>query len=187
MSNEEYINYTLKNLEESVREALESEATPKEVYETIINEIERTANYHRACLNTSAKTLSLFEDNIEVNDSYDDFENPNPPQNVVSFNAVSRKINEAKNESEWKDFFKPSMDEFSSAEEGSEWVKKNGGYEYTPEIKVDDPNTWPDYTELPDLTKDITINTTDGDTTHTVKLPELTKDMTINTTPDGVA
>ena len=31
MSNEEYINYTLKNLEESVREALESEATPKEV------------------------------------------------------------------------------------------------------------------------------------------------------------
>ena len=37
MSNEEYINYTLKNLEESVREALESEATPKEVYDTIIN------------------------------------------------------------------------------------------------------------------------------------------------------
>ena len=184
MANEEYVNYTLKNLEESVREALESEATPKEVYDAIINEIERTANYHRACLNTSAKTLSLFEDNIEVNDSYDDFENPNPPQNVVSFNAVSRKINEAKNESEWKDFFKPSMDEFKSAEEGAEWVKKNGGYEYTP---ITDSSTWPDYTELPDLTKDITINTTD--TTHTVKLPDLTEDITINTTekPDGAA
>ena len=48
------------------------------------------------------------------------------------------------------------MDEFSSAEEGAEWVKKNGGYEYTP---LTDPSTWPDYTELPDLTKDITINT----------------------------
>ncbi len=156
--NEEYINYTLKNLEESVREALESEATPKEVYDAIINEIERTANYHRACLNTSAKTLSLFEDSIEVNDAYDDFENPNPPQNVVSFNSTLRKVKTAKNQSEWKNFFKPSMDEFSSAEEGSKWVEKNGGYEYTP---LTDPSTWPDYTELPDLTKDITINTTD--------------------------
>ena len=135
MKNEEYINYTLKNLEESLREALESEATPKEVYDTVINEIERTANYHRACLNTSAKTLSLFEDSIEVNDAYDDFENPNPPQNVVSFNAVSRKVTDAKNQSEWNNFF----------------VK-------------DDPTTWPDYTELPDLTKDININTKpDGD------------------------
>ena len=98
--NEEYINYTLKNLEESVREALESEATPKEVYDAIINEIERTANYHRACLNTSAKTLSLFEDSIEVNDAYDDFENPNPPQNVVSFNSTLRKVKTAKNQSE---------------------------------------------------------------------------------------
>ncbi len=158
MKNEEYINYTLKNLEESLREALESEATPKEVYDTVINEIERTANYHRACLNTSSRTLSLFEDNIEVNPEYDDFENPNPPQNVVSFNAVSRKVTDAKNQSEWNNFFKPSFD---SAEEGSEWVKKNGGYEYTPEVKIDDPNTWPDYTELPDLTKDITINTDD--------------------------
>ncbi len=163
MSNEEYINYTLKNLEESVREALESEASPKEVYDTIINEIERTANYHRACLNTSAKTLSLFEDNIEVNDAYDDFENPNPPQNkdnVVSFNAVSRKVYNARDAADWNKFFKPSMDEFKTAEEGSEWVKKNGGYEYTP---LTDPSTWPDYTELPDLTKDITINTTDND------------------------
>ena len=44
------------------------------------------------------------------------------------------------------------MDEFKSAEEGAEWVKKNGGYEYTPEVKNDDPTTWPDYTELKDQT-----------------------------------
>ena len=135
MKNEEYINYTLKNLEESVREALESEATPKEVYDAIINEIERTANYHRACLNTSAKTLSLFEDNIEVKDTY------TVPDNVVSFNSVERKVTEAKNQSEWNDFF---------IKDGTE-------------IKTTtDPSTWPDYTELPDLTGDITINTTDN-------------------------
>ncbi len=135
MKNEEYVNYTLKNLEESVREALESEATPKEVYDAIINEIERTANYHRACLNTSAKTLSLFEDNIEVKDTY------TVPDNVVSFNSVERKVTEAKNQSEWNDFF---------IKDGTE-------------IKTTtDPSTWPDYTELPDLTGDITINTTDN-------------------------
>ena len=80
----DYKNYSINHLQDSVRDALESEATPQEVYDCIINEIQRSANYHRACINTSAKTLSLFEDNIEVNDSYDDFENPNPPQNVVS-------------------------------------------------------------------------------------------------------
>ncbi len=37
--NEEYVNYTLKNLEETLREALESEATPKEVYAAIVNEV----------------------------------------------------------------------------------------------------------------------------------------------------
>ena len=93
--NEEYVNYTLKNLEETLREALESEATPKEVYDAIVNEVERTCNYHRACLNTAAKVLSLFEDNVEVNDALS--------SNVVPFT---------------------------------------------------DKSTWPDYTELPDLTTD---------------------------------
>ena len=126
--NEEYVNYTLKNLEETLREALESEATPKEVYDAIVNEVERTCNYHRACLNTSSKVLSLLEDNLVVNDAADG-------DNVISFNSVSRKVTDAKNQSEWNNFF----------------VK-------------DDPTTWPDYTELPDLTKDININTKpDGD------------------------
>ena len=128
MKNEEYVNYTLKNLEETLREALESEATPKEVYDAIVNEVERTCNYHRACLNTSSKVLSLLEDNLVVNDAADG-------DNVISFNSVSRKVTDAKNQSEWNNFF----------------VK-------------DDPTTWPDYTELPDLTKDININTKpDGD------------------------
>ena len=163
-------------LEEWIEDALSSEATPQEIYDTIVNTIQRSANYHRACLNHSAKLLSLLEDNVVVNDTAD---------NVVDFNK-SYKVTNAKNQSEWKDFFKPSMDEFSSAEEGVEWVKKNGGYEYTP---ITDSSTWPVYTELPDLTKDVTINTTDKDTTHTVKLSDLTEDITINTTekPDGAA
>ena len=41
--NEEYVNYALKNLEETLRDALESEATPREVYDCILNEVKRTS------------------------------------------------------------------------------------------------------------------------------------------------
>ena len=39
----------------------------------------------------------------------------------------------------------PIMNNFSSAEEGSEWVKQNGGYEYTPLPDPDDPKNYPDF------------------------------------------
>lgn len=80
----DYKNYSLNHLQDSVRDALESEATPQEVYDCIINEIQRSANYHRACLNSSSRLLSLLEDNIKI-EGYDDFELPLPKQesNVV--------------------------------------------------------------------------------------------------------
>jgi len=43
----------------------------------------------------------------------------------------------------------PIMNNFKSAEDGAEWVKKNGGYEYTPD--PDDPRNYPPYVyESPD-------------------------------------
>ena len=44
------------------------------------------------------------------------------------------------------------MNSFASAEEGAEWVKKNGGYEYTPintPIKDPDPNDYDDPRNYP--------------------------------------
>ena len=38
----------------------------------------------------------------------------------------------------------PIMNKFSSAEEGSEWAKQNGGYEYTPLPDPDDPKNYPE-------------------------------------------
>ena len=131
-------------LEEWIEDALNSDATPQEIYDTIVHTIQRSANYHRSCLNHSAKLLSLLEDNVVVSDnanadnSNKDDDNANA-DNVVAFNS-DYKVTDAKNETEWKDFFKPSMDEFSTAEEGAEWVKKNGGYEYTPESSNTDPD-----------------------------------------------
>ena len=41
----------------------------------------------------------------------------------------------------------PIMNNFSSAKEGSEWVKQNGGYEYTPlpDPDPDDPKNYPEH------------------------------------------
>ena len=141
-------SYSLAMLEECVEDALNSEATPKEIYDTIVNTIQRSANYHRACLNHSAKLLSLLEDNVVVNDTAD---------NVVQFNSTSYKVKDAKSQKEWNDFFKPSMDEFSSAEEGEEWVKKNGGYEYTPDTSSTPPSMGmvPPYPQAPFIPKPI--------------------------------
>ncbi len=54
----------------------------------------------------------------------------------------------------------PIMNKFSSAEEGAEWVKKNGGYEYTPTPDPNDhndPRNYPPYVyESPDGGKTVT-------------------------------
>ena len=57
------------------------------------------------------------------------------------------------------DEYDPIMNNFSSAEEGAEWVKKNGGYEYTPtsDPDPDDPRNYPPYVyESPDGGKTVT-------------------------------
>ena len=55
-------------------------------------------------------------------------------QDHISFGSTSSAIASAKDVflSSTKDPY-PSLNSFSSAEEGQEWVKNNGGYEYTPE------------------------------------------------------
>jgi hypothetical protein len=54
----------------------------------------------------------------------------------------------------------PIMNNFKSAEEGAEWVKKNGGYEYTPTPDPNDhndPRNYPPYVyETPDGGKTVT-------------------------------
>jgi len=54
----------------------------------------------------------------------------------------------------------PIMNNFKSAEEGTEWVKKNGGYEYTPTPDPNDhndPRNYPPYVyESPDGGKTVT-------------------------------
>ena len=73
----------------------------------------------------------------------------------------------------------PIMNNFSSAKEGSEWVKQNGGYEYTPLPDPDDPKNYPDFRpdsayvyESPDGGKTVTRRKSGSLEKEVIKKPE---------------
>lgn len=53
----DYKNYSLTHLEEWLNDSLESEATPDEIYTTILNTIRKRNEYHQACLNVGETLL----------------------------------------------------------------------------------------------------------------------------------
>jgi hypothetical protein len=57
----EYKNYSLSNLNDWISDALNSEATPEEIYATIVNCVERDVEYHDACVKQAKQLLSLLK------------------------------------------------------------------------------------------------------------------------------
>ena len=55
-----YKAYSLQELEVWVREAVEADCTPKEIYDSIITTVKSNMKYHRACYRDSVKLLSLL-------------------------------------------------------------------------------------------------------------------------------
>jgi len=62
MKSDEYKNYSLNNLETWVLDAMSSEATPEEIYGTIIKAIRSELEYHEVCATQAKTLLSLFKD-----------------------------------------------------------------------------------------------------------------------------
>ena len=54
-------SYSLDVLNEWVQDALNSDATPEEIYDCIMTSISDNINYHRACLNASKKLLRIMD------------------------------------------------------------------------------------------------------------------------------
>ena len=76
----EYKNYSLSNLNDWISDALNTEATPEEIYATIVNCVERDVEYHDACVKQAKQLLSLlkgqeipnFDDKITFSSYNDD-------------------------------------------------------------------------------------------------------------------
>ena len=52
-------SYSLANLEDAIEDALTSDCTPEEIYDTIRTTLRRNLTYHRVCVRTANEVLRL--------------------------------------------------------------------------------------------------------------------------------
>ena len=65
-----YKNYSLEQLKDWVSDAIHSEASPEEIYTTIIEAITDTLDSHRMYLHDSKELLSFFGGTMETQGDY---------------------------------------------------------------------------------------------------------------------
>ena len=97
-------SYSLTNLEDAIEDALTSDCTPEEIYDTIRTTLRRNLTYHRICVRTANEVLRL----------------------VHGTEHKDKVIN----------LHEKELDTYLGD-------------------TLDDPNRWPDYTELPEKQKEM--------------------------------
>lgn len=63
--NNEYKNYSLEKLSEWISDSLNSDATPTEIYNTIITTLEKEVSYHDVCKRQAQDILNLMQKNTD--------------------------------------------------------------------------------------------------------------------------
>ena len=116
---------SLGHLEAWLNDALHSDSTSKEVYDTIVNTIKDEIEYHKRCLKRSQDLLVMVKGNISA--LYDTDSDVDKISLNDSQAYVSSKVTNAKTEKEYQDFWNPAKDD-----EAFEDTLKREGYEYTP-------------------------------------------------------
>ena len=128
MSSESYRNETLGHLEAWLTDAINSDTTSKDVYDTLVNTVKTEIKYHSDCQKRAENLLLLLKGNLsalydkEVNGNWYSGDDGKVDMGG-RIESVYSETNVGK-EDVWNNF--------SSSKEGEEWVKENGGYEYTP-------------------------------------------------------
>ena len=116
---------SLGHLEAWLNDALHSDATSKDVYDSIVNTIKDEIEYHKRCLKRSQDLLVMVKGNISA--LYDTETDTDKIHTNESQLYTSSKVTNAKTEKEYQDFWNPAKDH----ESFDETLKKEG-YEYTP-------------------------------------------------------
>ena len=116
---------SLGHLEAWLNDALHSDATSKDVYDSIVNTIKDEIEYHKRCLKRSQDLLVMVKGNISA--LYDTETDTDKIHTNESQLYTSSKVTNAKTEKEYQDFWNPAKDD-----EAFEDTLKREGYEYTP-------------------------------------------------------
>ena len=124
----EYKDYSLKQLGEFVEDAINSNATPQEVRDSIVNTVREQIDYHLNCVERASEFLAL----LKHHDKTMPKEMPKDDRNSQLY--TSSKVTEAVTQKDWEDFWRPSSDE--ELVEVNEIIKREG-YEYTPPTSHD--------------------------------------------------
>ena len=133
MTEKSEYNYSLLNLQESLREVMEGEYTPQEIHGTIVNSVKKNMRYYKACYNDSVKLLALLRGNtnssIKVHDNFED----------IAPGIKIEKIDGIKTEYTANEYWNGDVPEH----EFEQYLQKYG-YEYTPptdinRFKLDSP------------------------------------------------
>ena len=123
LESNEYKDYSLKQLGELVEDAINSNATPQEVRDSIVNTVREQIDYHLNCVERASEFLAL----LKHHDKTMPKEMPQDDRNSQLY--TSSKVTEAVTQKDWEDFWRPSSDE--ELVEVNEIIKREG-YEYTP-------------------------------------------------------
>ena len=133
MTEKSEYNYSLLNLQESLREVMEGEYTPQEIHGTIVNSVKKNMRYYKACYNDSVRLLALLRGNtnssIKVHDNFEE----------IAPGIKIEKIDGIKTEYTANEYWNGDVPEH----EFEQYLQKYG-YEYTPptdinRFKLDSP------------------------------------------------
>ena len=133
MTEKSEYNYSLLNLQESLREVMEGEYTPQEIHGTIVNSVKKNMRYYKACYNDSVRLLALLRGNtnssIKVHDNFEE----------IAPGIKIEKIDGIKTEYTANEYWNGDVPEHEF-----ELYLQKYGYEYTPptdinRFKLDSP------------------------------------------------
>jgi hypothetical protein len=133
----DYKKYSLEKLQEWVHDAMNSDASPHEIYSAIREAVCEEYYYHKDCISRASGLLELLSGHRPVKDT-----------SILQCNKddKSPECQDAWNDF-WEENYYPEEHQGSSVssvnlQKEVEEIRKAGGYDWTPEVKKYKPKKW---------------------------------------------
>jgi len=133
----DYKKYSLEKLQEWVHDAMNSDASPHEIYSAIREAVREEYYYHKDCISRASGLLELLSGHRPVEDS--------------SILQCDKDDKSPECQKSWNDFWEENYypEEYQkyttnniNLQKEVEDIRKEGGYEWTPEVKQDKTKKW---------------------------------------------
>jgi len=133
----DYKDYSLDKLQEWVHDAMNSDASPHEIYSAIREAVREDYYYHKDCISRASGLLELLSGHRPVEDS--------------SILQCDKDDKSPECQKSWNDFWEENYypEEYQkyttnniNLQKEVEDIRKEGGYDWTPEVKKDKVKKW---------------------------------------------